>query len=63
MEAGSAADKAGIKAGDLVLSFGGQRVLSGEGLQAAVRSHAPGDMVAVELSNRTLSVTLDVAAS
>ena len=58
VDPGSAAEKAGLQAGDLVLRFGGQRILAGEGLQAAVRSRAPQETVEVELSDRTISVTL-----
>jgi putative serine protease PepD len=62
VEAGSAAEKAGIKAGDLVLRFAGQRILSGEGLQAAVRSRTPGETVEIELTDRKLSATLGVVS-
>jgi putative serine protease PepD len=58
----SAAAKAGLKGGDVVLRFGDQRILSGEGLQAAVRSRAPGETVPIELTDRTLTVTLDVVS-
>ena len=58
VDPGSAAEEAGLKAGDLVIRFGGQRIMAGEGLQAAVRSRAPRETVEVELADRTLSVTL-----
>jgi S1-C subfamily serine protease len=41
-----------------VIRFGGQRILSGEGLQAAVRSHAPGETVEIELTDRKLTAIL-----
>jgi putative serine protease PepD len=61
VEPGSAAEAAGLKAGDLVLRFGDQRILAGEGLQAAVRSRAPGEVVEIQLSDRTVSATLGTA--
>ena len=58
---GGAAEAAGIKAGDVVLRFGDQRILAGEGLQAAVRSRAPGEVIEVQLIDRTVQVTLSEA--
>jgi putative serine protease PepD len=59
---GSAAEAAGIKAGDLVIAFDGQRILAGDGLQAAVRSRAPGEVVDIQLADRSVSVTLGAAS-
>ncbi|HEY4419795.1 MAG TPA: trypsin-like peptidase domain-containing protein [Pseudonocardia sp.] len=59
---GSAAEVAGIKAGDLVIAFNGQRILAGDGLQAAVRSRAPGEVVVIQLADRSVSVTLGAAS-
>ena len=59
---GSAAEVAGIKAGDLVIGFNGQRILAGDGLQAAVRSRAPGEVVEIQLADRSVSVTLGAAS-
>jgi putative serine protease PepD len=47
---GSPADRAGIQAGDVITTFGGERVESMVELAAEVRSHLPGDQVTVHLS-------------
>jgi putative serine protease PepD len=56
------ADKAGLKAGDLITKIGGQQVTTADALIAAVRSHAPGEQVEVTYSrggkSNTVSVTL-----
>lgn len=42
---GSAADKAGIKAGDILIQLGDAKVTDLDGFQAALTSHKPGDKV------------------
>lgn len=44
---GGAADKAGLKAGDIVTAIDGKAITSGDALVAAVRSHRPGDEVTI----------------
>ena len=44
---GSAAAKAALKAGDVIVSLGGKPVRSVEDLVAALRQHEPGDHVSV----------------
>jgi putative serine protease PepD len=56
-----AAAQAGIREGDVVLRFGDQRISTGTDLQAAVGSRAPGEVVDVELADRTVSATLTAA--
>ena len=66
--AGSAADRAGIQVGDVVLSMDGQAVKSFEGLTDVVGRHGPGDSIEVEIERGvagrvpqrfTCTVTLD----
>lgn len=58
--AGSAGEKAGLKKGDVVTKLDDRRIDSSDALVAAVRSHAPGDKVRLELDNgsRTVDATL-----
>ncbi|MDX6263932.1 MAG: putative serine protease PepD [Kribbellaceae bacterium] len=47
---GGAADKAGLKTGDVVTAIDGKVIASGDALVAAVRSHRPGDEVTITLT-------------
>ena len=58
---GGAAELAGIREGDIVLRFGDQRISTGTDLQAAVGSRAPGELVEVQLGDRTVQATLVAA--
>jgi putative serine protease PepD len=58
---GGAAEQAGIHEGDVVLRFGDQRISTGTDLQAAVSSRAPGEVVEVQLADRTVQATLTAA--
>lgn len=65
--AGGPADKAGIKQGEVITKLDDRVIDSGDALIAAVRSHAPGDEVAVAVSDQsgnnphTVDVTLGTA--
>jgi putative serine protease PepD len=58
--AGGAGEKAGLKSGDVITKLDDRRIDTSDALVAAVRSHAPGDKVRLELSNgsRTVEATL-----
>ncbi|MCP2200878.1 S1C family serine protease [Lentzea flava] len=57
---GGAAEKAGLKAGDVITKFGDRRIDESDTLVAAVRSRAPGDKVTITLSDgKTVEATLD----
>jgi S1-C subfamily serine protease len=64
---GSAAADAGIRAGDVIVSFDGDPVATADDLVTAVRSHEPGDEVDVEVvrqsGTETVTVTLGRANS
>jgi serine protease Do len=47
--AGSAAEKSGVRPGDLVLKFGGREIHKFSELPPLVRRHKPGDQVEIEL--------------
>jgi S1-C subfamily serine protease len=54
---GSAAEQAGIQAGDRLVSIGGEACASADDVIAAIRSHEPGDVVGITL-RRTVPVVL-----
>ena len=62
---GSAADKAGLKAGDVVTQVGDSKVTDGDTLASAVRSHKAGDKVSVTYTRAgaTHSVTVTLGSS
>ncbi|WP_138442465.1 S1C family serine protease [Sinomonas susongensis] len=57
---GSPADKAGIKAGDVITHFGDFAIEDASGLTAAVREQAPGSTVKVTLNRNGQSMSVDV---
>ncbi|MCB1615403.1 MAG: DegQ family serine endoprotease [Pseudomonadales bacterium] len=54
------ADKAGIKAGDVILSFDGHKIASSADLPHAVGPTAPGEKVEIELIRKGKKKTLDI---
>ncbi|HZX02592.1 S1C family serine protease [Kribbella sp.] len=56
---GGAADKAGLRSGDVVTAVDGKAIASGDALVAAVRSHRPGDQVKLTItrSGKTQTIT------
>ncbi|GAA0218801.1 S1C family serine protease [Cryptosporangium japonicum] len=67
VSSGSAADKAGLKAGDVVTAIDDRKVTDTDGLVAAVRAHNPGDAVKVTYqrggTTATATVTLNSSAT
>ncbi len=61
---GGAADKAGLKAGDVVTAVDSHAIASGDALVAAVRSHRPGDEVTITYrrNGQTGTVTAKLAS-
>ncbi|WP_414638855.1 S1C family serine protease [Actinophytocola sp.] len=57
---GGAGEQAGLKSGDVVTKLDDRRIDTSDALVAAVRAHAPGDKVRLELGNgsRTVEATL-----
>jgi putative serine protease PepD len=56
--AGSAAERAGLQAGDVVTRIGDTRIDSSSALAAAVRAHRPGDKVEITFSRGGASQTV-----
>ncbi len=65
--AGGPAEKAGLQAGDVVLAIDGRKVSDSTELIVAIRTHAPGDTVTVEVQDgsgsRDVRVTLAADSS
>jgi hypothetical protein len=57
---GSPAEKAGVKAGDVLVKLGGRDVKTLEDYAAAIQAHKPGDAVQVVVRRDGKDVTLDV---
>jgi len=65
VQSGSPAAQAGIKAGDVITSVGGQRVSSASDLVSALQSHKPGEQVTVTWqtsSGRQQQATITLAS-
>ncbi len=64
---GGAADRAGIKPGDVITTLDGQPVTDEDSFVVAIRSHAPGDVVTVTVrsgkATRTVRLTLQASTS
>jgi len=64
---GSPADKAGLKAGDVITSFGGEAITGPDDLTAAVAAKQPGDKVSITYvrngTTKTTEVTLGTRPS
>jgi serine protease DegQ len=60
---GSAAAKAGLRAGDVIVELGTTPVRSVEDLLAALRRHKPGDRVSIKVARNGKSLTLEVTLS
>ncbi|MEV8377745.1 trypsin-like peptidase domain-containing protein [Kribbella sp. NPDC056861] len=55
---GGAADKAGLKSGDVVTAIDGKAIASGDALVAAVRSHRPDDEVTINFTRNGKAQTV-----
>ena len=67
MTAGGPGANAGLKAGDIVTQVDNQRIDDADGLIASIRSHAPGDTVALTYvrggASKTVHPTLGSATN
>jgi S1-C subfamily serine protease len=57
--ADSPADRAGLKAGDVVIGIGTHEVADLQGMTDALRAYKPGQTVAVRLLRDTMTLTLE----
>jgi len=65
VQAGSAADQAGLKDGDVILEFEGKKVPDADSLIVAIRARNVGDTVKmkVQRGSQTLDVTMTLQAA
>jgi hypothetical protein len=61
--AGSPADKAGIRGGDVIVQVGGNEIHSLQDLQDALVSHKPGDIVKITVRRGNVRITYPVTLS
>ena len=57
---GSPAEKAGFKAGDILVEFGGKPIKNLYDMTFALRQHKPGDVVSVTIMRGAERITKDV---
>jgi serine protease Do len=55
----TAADEAGLRKGDVVVEFDGERVFDDDDLGDMIRDHEPGDRVTIEIIRKGKRMTLD----
>ena len=55
---GSAAEKAGLKAGDIIVKFGGKTIRNVQEYTIALSEHKPGDVVEIVVKRGNEVVTL-----
>jgi putative serine protease PepD len=64
VQAGSAADSAGLKVGDVITAAGGKTVTTAQELRAVIAAHAPGDKLSVTIAanGKTATVTVTLGS-
>ncbi|HKU59366.1 MAG TPA: trypsin-like peptidase domain-containing protein [Gaiellaceae bacterium] len=60
VESGSAAGKAGVKAGDVITAVNGKKVASASALRAVIEGYKPGDKVTLTITRNGSTKTIDV---
>jgi putative serine protease PepD len=60
VSAGTPAEKAGLKAGDVITALDGKPITKADDLTAAVTAHAPNDKVTLTVTRNSKTLTIDV---
>jgi Do/DeqQ family serine protease len=63
VEKGSPASRSGIREGDVIVTLGNRKIVSDDDYQAAMRSHAIGDTLRMEIWRKNTTLKLAVIAS